>query len=64
MVKHFTCKGGEHMTMQEAARLILGLRAAGWSEKAINDFMLYIESGEDKYMPKADNQKENTSKTE
>lgn len=52
------------MTMQEAARLILGLRAAGWSEKAINDFMLYIESGEDKYMPKADNQKENTSKTE
>lgn len=43
------------MNMQEAARLILGLREAGWSEKAINDFMLYIESGEVKYMPKADN---------
>lgn len=47
------------MNMQEAARLILGLRAAGWSEKAINDFMLYIDSGEDKYMPKPDNLNEN-----
>ena len=52
------------MNMQEAARLILGLRAAGWSEKAINDFMLYIESGEPQYMPKADNQKEASSKTD
>lgn len=43
------------MNMQETARLILGLRAAGWDEKAINDFMLFIESGEEKYKPKADN---------
>ncbi|MBO6230847.1 MAG: hypothetical protein J6O50_09800 [Ruminiclostridium sp.] len=39
------------MNMQKTARLILGLRAAGWSEEKINDFILYIESGEDKYKP-------------
>lgn len=39
------------MNMQEVARLLLGLRAAGWSEKEINDFMLYIETGEDQYKP-------------
>ena len=44
------------MNMQENARLILGLRAAGWSEKKINDFMLYIESGETQYMPKRDDE--------
>lgn len=38
------------------ARLILGLRAAGWSEKEINDFLLFIESGEEKYKPKNDDQ--------
>jgi len=41
--------------MQETARLILGLRAAGWSEQKINDFILFIESGEEKYKPTADN---------
>lgn len=40
------------MNMQEMARLILGLRAAGWTEKQINDFMLWIESGDEKYKPK------------
>ena len=40
------------MNMQENARLILGLRAAGWDEKRINDFMLYIESGDEQYKPK------------
>ena len=39
------------MNMQEAARLILGLRAAGWTEEQINDFILYIGSGEEKYKP-------------
>lgn len=43
--------------MQETARLILGLRAAGWSEKEINDFMLFIESGEEQYKPKPENGK-------
>ena len=38
--------------MTEVARLLLGLRAAGWSEKEINDFLLYIESGDEQYKPK------------
>lgn len=45
------------MNMQETARLILGLRAAGWSEKEINDFMLFIESGEEQYKPTPENGK-------
>ena len=40
------------MSMTENARFIKGLRNAGWTEKAINDFMLYIESGEEQYAPK------------
>ena len=40
------------MIMQEASRLILGLRSAGWDEKRINDFILWIETGEEKYKPK------------
>ncbi len=39
--------------MTETSRLILGLRAAGWSEKEINDFILYIELGDEQYKPKA-----------
>lgn len=42
------------MNMQENARLILGLRAAGWSEKKINDFILFIESGDEQYKPTED----------
>lgn len=52
------------MNMQEAARFILGLRSAGWSEKEINDFMLFIESGEEQYKPKSDKNNENTAKKE
>lgn len=40
------------MTMQEASRVILGLRAAGWDEKKINDFILWVETGDEKYKPK------------
>lgn len=40
------------MNVYEAARLISGLRAAGWAEKEINDFILYIQTGEDQYKPK------------
>ena len=40
------------MTMQEASRIILGLRAAGWDEKSINDFILWIETGNNEYKPK------------
>lgn len=46
------------MNMQEAARFILGLRAAGWSEEKINNFILFIESGEEQYKPKPDQPKE------
>jgi len=47
------------MNMQENARMILGLRAAGWDEKKINDFILYIETGEEQYKPvKEESEKE------
>lgn len=41
------------MNMTEMTRFILGLRAAGWTEKEINDFALFIESGDEQYKPKA-----------
>ena len=43
------------MTAQEKVRLILGLRAAGWSEEKITDFLLFIASGEEQYKPSPDN---------
>lgn len=43
----------EEMNTKEAARIILGLRAAGWDEKDINDFILFVETGEEQYKPKA-----------
>lgn len=39
------------MNMSEVARVIIGLRAAGWDEAKINDFLLWIETGEDQYKP-------------
>ena len=41
----------EDMQMTEVARLIEGLRSAGWDEKKINDFLLYIETGKEEYRP-------------
>jgi len=46
------------MNMTEIARMITGLRAAGWSEKEINDFMLWIETGEEQYKPTAERKPE------
>lgn len=43
---------GDNMNMSETSRLILGLRAAGWDEKSINDFILWIETGDKQYEPK------------
>lgn len=40
------------MNMHEVSRIILGLRTAGWNEKDINDFILYIETGDEQYKPK------------
>ena len=45
-------KMSKDMTMTEIARLIEGLRSAGWEEKKINDFLLYIESGSEEFKPK------------
>ena len=42
----------DEMSMIENAGFILGLRAAGWSEKEINDFILFIETGEEQYKPR------------
>lgn len=43
------------MTMSEASRLILGLRAAGWDDKAITDLILWIETGDEQYKPNQEN---------
>ncbi|MDE6591558.1 MAG: hypothetical protein K2K57_00650 [Oscillospiraceae bacterium] len=48
--------------MQENARFILGLREAGWTEKEINDFMLFIETGEEQFKPKNKNKTASTTK--
>ncbi|MBR5969498.1 MAG: hypothetical protein IK016_04040 [Lachnospiraceae bacterium] len=53
-----TTMEGEQMTMQEMTRFILGLRNAGWSEEKINDFIVFIESGDEKYKPKKEEEKE------
>ena len=37
--------------MQENARLILGLRAKGWTDTEINDLVLWIKTGNEKYNP-------------
>jgi len=50
-------KGGEEMNMQESSRLILGLREKGWTDTEITDFILWIETGEEQYRPKADPEK-------
>lgn len=42
------------MNMSEVARLILGLRAAGWTEVKINNFILWIETGDSQYEPTED----------
>ncbi|MCD7883993.1 MAG: hypothetical protein LUI87_09900 [Lachnospiraceae bacterium] len=39
------------MDMTEVARMVLGLRVYGWDEKKINDFMLWIGTGDEKYKP-------------
>jgi hypothetical protein len=45
-------KRGAGTNMTEVSRIILALRAAGWNEKDINDFILYVETGEEQYKPK------------
>lgn len=42
-------KRSDKIQMTEVARLIIGLRAKGWDEKEINDFILWIETGDERY---------------
>ena len=44
-------KEDKTMNMQEASRIILGLRAVGWDDKSINDFILWVETGDERYKP-------------
>ena len=37
--------------MGKASRIILGLRAAGWANDEILDFILWIAAGEEQYRP-------------
>ena len=41
--------------MTETAGLILGLRDKGWTDTEIVDFILWIETGEEKYKPEKTN---------
>lgn len=40
------------MTMQENARLILGLRSKGWTDTEIAGLLLWIGSGKEQYKTK------------
>ena len=39
------------MNKQEASRIILGLRAVGWDDKSINDFILWADTGGERCKP-------------
>ena len=39
------------MNVQEKTRLVSGLRSAGWTEKQIHDFILYMQTGDEIYRP-------------
>ncbi len=43
------------MSTREMTRFITGLRSAGWDEKAINDLIVFIGTGEEKYKPNLKN---------
>lgn len=43
------------MNLQEKLRLTDGLYFAGWNEKEINDFILFLKSGDKKYLPNPKN---------
>lgn len=40
------------MNNRENARLIIALRACGWSDTRINDLVLYMETGEEQWLNK------------
>ena len=42
----------QDMGNKENARLILALRERGWNDTEINDLVLYMETGEEKWFDK------------
>ena len=44
-------KEGKTRNMQEASRIILGRRAVGWDDKSINNCILWVETGDERYKP-------------
>lgn len=42
------------MEPPEVTRLIPGLRSKGWTDTEITDFILWMESGEEQYRPRAE----------
>ena len=42
------------MNMSESSRMILGLRSKGWTDTEITDFILWIETGDNRYEPKSE----------
>ncbi|MBQ7516279.1 MAG: hypothetical protein IJS96_08365 [Schwartzia sp.] len=46
------------MNLQEVSRFILFLQAMGWTGDEINRFLLFIESGQKKYLPKEKDKKD------
>lgn len=45
---------------KENSRLILVLRERGWTDTEINDLVLYLETGEEKWFDKVTAKKEKT----
>lgn len=46
------------MDLHAVVRIIDGLKAAGWDDKTILDFVLWVVSGEEKYIPNKRNSRE------
>lgn len=38
------------MNMSENSRVILALRAIGWTDTQINDLVLYVETGDQQFL--------------
>ena len=48
----------DDMNNRENSRLILALRARGWTDTEINDLVLYMETGEEQWFNKVTNKEE------
>ena len=44
---------GPVRNMSETAQLILSLRSVGWDDKDINNLILYVGTGDERYKPLA-----------